>query len=151
MDAWLKLRFDFDRLKAARSTRDLQYAALDCAVWAFHWIGESCEPRLPTSRHSFSYFPVRRFRRRGGRDVTLGSELPLVMAIEVRTPRQFYESDQFIECDCSNNRACAHSWVLRLEMANQRLGWDCDFYAGRDALAGQLLLGRISARRCYNR
>lgn len=46
MDVWLKLRFDLDRLKAARSTRDLQYAALDCAIWAFHmidWVLESVD------------------------------------------------------------------------------------------------------------
>lgn len=38
MDVWLKLRFDLDRLKAARWTKELQYAALDSAIWAFHMI-----------------------------------------------------------------------------------------------------------------
>ena len=46
MDVWLKLKFDLDRLKAARWTRDIQYAALDSAIWAFHmidWLLESVD------------------------------------------------------------------------------------------------------------
>ena len=38
MDVWIKLRFDIDRLKVARFTKELQYAALDCAIWSFHLI-----------------------------------------------------------------------------------------------------------------
>jgi hypothetical protein len=38
MDVWLKLRFDLDRLRVARWTKDLQYAALDSSIWAFHMI-----------------------------------------------------------------------------------------------------------------
>ena len=46
MDVWLKLRFDLDRLKAARWTNELQYAALDSAIWAFHlidWVLETID------------------------------------------------------------------------------------------------------------
>ena len=60
------------------------------------------------------------------------------MAIEIRTLRQFYESEQSIECDCSNYFVCSHTGPLRLEMAIQRLGWEFDFYVGREALAGRL-------------
>ena len=55
--------------------------------------------------------------------------------IQVRTLREFLESDQVIDCDCSNYWICAHSGPLRLEVAIQRLGWDFDFYAGREDLA----------------
>lgn len=57
---------------------------------------------------------------------------------EVRTLRQFLESDQVIDCDCSNYWICAHSGSLRLEMAVQRLGWDFDFYSGREVLAARV-------------
>ena len=57
--------------------------------------------------------------------------------LEVRTLKQFLESDQVIDCDCSNYWVCTHSGPLRLEMAVQRLGWEFDFYAVRT------LLGRI--------
>lgn len=59
------------------------------------------------------------------------------MPFEVRTLRQFLESDQVIDCDCSNYWVCAHSGPLRIEAAVQRLGWDFDFYDGR------LLLARV--------
>jgi len=38
MAVLLKLEFDLERLKAAQYTRDQQYAALDCSIWAFHMI-----------------------------------------------------------------------------------------------------------------
>jgi hypothetical protein len=38
MEVWVKIKFDVDRLKAARWTKELQYAALDCAIWSFHLI-----------------------------------------------------------------------------------------------------------------
>lgn len=56
-------------------------------------------------------------------------------AIEVRTLKQFLDSNQVIDCDCSNHRICTHSGPLKLEMAIQRLGWEFDFYAGREALS----------------
>lgn len=59
-------------------------------------------------------------------------------AIEVRTLRQFLESDQVIDCDCSNYWMCSHSGPLRIEMAVQRLGWDFDFYSGRGVLAAHV-------------
>lgn len=59
-------------------------------------------------------------------------------SLEVRTLRQFLESDQVIHCDCSNHWNCSHTGPLRIEMAIQRLGWDFDFYAGRDALASRV-------------
>lgn len=58
--------------------------------------------------------------------------------IEVRTLRQFLESDQVIDCDCSNYWGCSHTGPLRLEMAVQRLGWDFDFYARRAELASHV-------------
>lgn len=54
---------------------------------------------------------------------------------EVRTLRQFLESDQVIDCDCSNYWVCSHSGPLRIELAIQRLGWDFDFYGRRAELA----------------
>lgn len=68
------------------------------------------------------------------------------MAIEVRTLRQFLESDQVIDCDCSNYRICTHSGPLKLEMAIQRLGWEFDFYAGRDRLSRMLYCSVCSKR-----
>ena len=60
--------------------------------------------------------------------------------LQVRTLRQFLESDQVIDCDCSNYWECAHTGPLRIEMAIQRLGWEFDFYAGREALAERVLV-----------
>jgi hypothetical protein len=57
------------------------------------------------------------------------------MAIEVRTLKQFLDSDQVIDCDCSNYWVCTHTGPFKLEMAIQRLGWEFDFYAGREILA----------------
>jgi hypothetical protein len=59
-------------------------------------------------------------------------------SLEVRTLRQFLESDQVIDCDCSNYWVCTHTGPLRLEMAVQRLGWEFDFYAGREVLAAHV-------------
>ena len=58
--------------------------------------------------------------------------------LQVRTLRQFLESDQVIDCDCSNYWVCAHTGPLRIEMAVQRLGWEFDFYVGREALAAHV-------------
>jgi hypothetical protein len=38
MDVFMKLEFDLKRLREATSTKDLQFAALDLAVWGFHMI-----------------------------------------------------------------------------------------------------------------
>jgi hypothetical protein len=57
---------------------------------------------------------------------------------EVRTLRQFLESDQVIDCDCSNYWVCSHTGPLRIELAVQRLGWDFDFYARRTELAAHV-------------
>lgn len=57
--------------------------------------------------------------------------------LQVRTLRQFLDSDQAIDCYCSNYWACSHSGPLRLEAAIQRLGWDFDFYLGREELAAR--------------
>ena len=57
------------------------------------------------------------------------------MAFEVRTLKQFLDSDQVIDCDCSNYWVCSHTGPLRLEMAIQRLGWEFDFYEGRVVLS----------------
>jgi hypothetical protein len=58
--------------------------------------------------------------------------------LQVRTLRQFLESDQVIDCDCSNYWECAHNGPLRIERAVQRLGWEFDFYAGREVLAAHV-------------
>jgi hypothetical protein len=55
--------------------------------------------------------------------------------IQVRTLRQFLESEQKIDCDCSNYWVCTRSGPLKLDLAIQRLGWEFDFYAGRELLA----------------
>jgi hypothetical protein len=68
-------------------------------------------------------------------------------SIEVRTLRQFLESDQVIDCDCSNYWICSHTGPLRIEMAIQRLGWEFDFYAGREALAGRVYCSICGKRR----
>jgi len=57
---------------------------------------------------------------------------------EVRTLRQFLESDQVIDCDCSNYWVCSHTGALKIELAIQRLGWDFDFYARRPELAAHV-------------
>ena len=59
----------------------------------------------------------------------------MLTPIQVRTLQQFLESEQTIDCDCSNYWSCTHSGPLRLELAIQRLGWSFDFYAGREILA----------------
>lgn len=38
MEVLLKLEFDLARLRNARSTKDIQFAALDLAIWGFHMI-----------------------------------------------------------------------------------------------------------------
>ena len=58
--------------------------------------------------------------------------------LEVRTLRQFLESDQVIDCDCSNHWVCSHTGPLRIEMVIQRLGWDFDFYQRRAELASHV-------------
>lgn len=57
---------------------------------------------------------------------------------EVRTLRQFLESDQVIDCDCSNYWVCAHTGRLKIEVAILRLGRDFDFYARRVELAAHV-------------
>ena len=50
MDVFMKLEFDLLRLREARSTKALQFAALDLAVWGFHmidWVLNS----VPDDRH----------------------------------------------------------------------------------------------------
>lgn len=58
--------------------------------------------------------------------------------IEVRTLRQFIDSDQVIDCDCSNYWVCSHSGPLRIELAVQRFGGDFDFYQRRSELASHV-------------
>lgn len=38
MEVFMKLEFDLKRLKEAQYTKDVQFAALDLAVWGFHMI-----------------------------------------------------------------------------------------------------------------
>jgi len=57
---------------------------------------------------------------------------------QVRTLRQFLESDQVIDCDCSNYWVCSHTGPLHIELAIQRLGRDFDFYERREALAAHV-------------
>ena len=61
-----------------------------------------------------------------------------MLKYEVRTLRQFLESDQLIDCDCSNYWVCSHSGPLKLELAVQALGWDFDFHARREELAARV-------------
>lgn len=57
---------------------------------------------------------------------------------EVRTLGQFLESDQVIDCDCSNYWVCSHSGPLRIELAVQVLGYGFDFYEQRAELAAHV-------------
>lgn len=66
---------------------------------------------------------------------------------QVRTLRQFLESDQVIDCDCSNYWECSHTGPLKIEMAIQRLGWEFDFYSGREALAARVFCSICGRRR----
>ena len=66
---------------------------------------------------------------------------------EVRTLRQFLDSEQKIECDCSNHWICTHSGPLRLQLAIQRLGWEFDFYTGRQVLAAVVYCSVCGKRR----
>lgn len=59
-------------------------------------------------------------------------------SLEVRTLRQSLESDQVIDCGCSNYWLCSHTGALRIEMAVQRLGREFDFYVGREVLAAHV-------------
>jgi len=54
---------------------------------------------------------------------------------EVRTLGQFLESDQVIDCDCSNYWVCSHTGPLKIELAIRRLGLEFDFYERRAELA----------------
>jgi hypothetical protein len=67
--------------------------------------------------------------------------------LQVRTLREFLESDQVIDCDCSNYWVCSHTGPLRLELAIQRLGWEFDFYAGREILAARVYCSVCGKRR----
>ncbi len=67
--------------------------------------------------------------------------------LQVRTLRQFLESDQVIDCDCSNYWECTHTGTLRIEMAILRLGWEFDFYTGREALAERVYCSICGKRR----
>lgn len=58
--------------------------------------------------------------------------------IEIRTLRQFIESDQVIDCDCSNYWVCSHSGPLQIELAAERFGGDFDFYQRRGELASHV-------------
>jgi hypothetical protein len=67
--------------------------------------------------------------------------------LQVRTLREFLESDQVIDCDCSNYWVCSHTGPLRIELAIQRLGWEFDFYAGREILAAHVYCSVCGKRR----
>jgi len=56
-------------------------------------------------------------------------------SFEVRTLKQFLDSDQKIDCDCSNYWVCTHSGPLELERAIRRFGGEFDFYANQALLA----------------
>jgi hypothetical protein len=66
---------------------------------------------------------------------------------QIRTLRQFLESDQVIDCDCSNYWVCSHSGTLKIEMAIERLGWNFDFYSGREQLAARVYCSLCGWRR----
>jgi hypothetical protein len=66
---------------------------------------------------------------------------------QVRTLRQFLDSDQVIDCDCTNYWVCSHTGPLHLDMAIQRLGWEFDFYDGRSVLAEHVFCSICGKRR----
>jgi len=67
--------------------------------------------------------------------------------LEVRNLLQFLDSDQVIDCDCSNYWVCSHTGPLRIELAIQRLGGDFDFYARQGELAGIVYCSACGKRR----
>ena len=56
-------------------------------------------------------------------------------SFEVRALKQFLDSDQKIDCDCSNYWVCTHSGPLELERAIRRFGGELSFYANQALLA----------------
>ena len=56
----------------------------------------------------------------------------------IRTLADFQETERAIHAYCSHYWVCSHDAQLVLEILAAHLGWQFDFYAGRDHLAGRL-------------
>lgn len=60
------------------------------------------------------------------------------MTRPIRTLEDFRDTDRAIHAYCSHYWVCSHDAQLRLEILAVHLGWNFDFYSGRDYLAGRL-------------
>lgn len=60
------------------------------------------------------------------------------MSHAIRTLEDFRETHRAIHAYCSHYWVCSHDAQLRLEILSTYLGWDFDFYSGRDYLAGRI-------------
>ena len=56
----------------------------------------------------------------------------------VATLADFRDTGRAIRVYCSHYYVCSHDSQLRLELLAHYLGWQFDFYVGRDYLAGRL-------------
>lgn len=81
MDVYVKLTFDLARLKEAESTKDLQFAALDCAIWAYHMI-DWVLAAVTDARH-IELCGFARYEGRAVRGFIAKREAPLRSALEV--------------------------------------------------------------------
>lgn len=57
---------------------------------------------------------------------------------EIRTLLDFEETHRAIHAYCSHHWVCSHDAQLVIGVLASHLGWQFDFYAGRDHLAGRL-------------
>jgi hypothetical protein len=56
----------------------------------------------------------------------------------IATLADFRDTHRAIRAYCSHYYVCSHDPQLRLEILAHHLGWEFDFYEGRDYLAGRL-------------
>lgn len=56
----------------------------------------------------------------------------------IRTLQDFQDTHRAIHAYCSHYWVCSHDAQLALDTLAHRLGWQFDFYEGRDYLAGRL-------------
>jgi hypothetical protein len=62
----------------------------------------------------------------------------MVVPDSITTLYQFQQHGQTITAYCSHYWVCSHQALLRMDVLAQRLGWQFDFFAGRELLAGRL-------------
>ena len=62
----------------------------------------------------------------------------MVLPDSVTTLYQFNQHGQTITAYCSHHWVCSHHALLQLDVLATRLGWQFDFFAGREFLARRL-------------